>query len=57
MLLHYDPQYERSQAKHFSRWAQRAKVAAGDLSDAGIEAVAQEVLALRAAPAPTGARL
>jgi tRNA 2-selenouridine synthase len=57
MLLHYDPQYERSQAKHFSRWAQRAKVAAGDLTDAGIEAVAEQVLALRAAPAPTGASL
>ena len=46
MVLHYDPHYERSQARHFGRWEQRAKVAAADLTDAGIEAVAEAVRAL-----------
>jgi tRNA 2-selenouridine synthase len=51
MLLHYDPHYERSQEKHFSRWPQRTTVPAGDLTEAGIEAVAAGVLSLRTAPA------
>jgi tRNA 2-selenouridine synthase len=49
MRLHYDPHYARSQAKHFSHWAGRRAVVADDLSDAGIAAVAQAVLALDAA--------
>jgi len=51
MSLHYDPHYQKSQELHFRAWAQRQRVAAGDLSDQGIEAVADAVLALeRAAP-------
>lgn len=46
MRLHYDPHYARSQAKHFSHWSERRTVAADDLSDAGIAAVADAVLAL-----------
>ncbi|MET3463724.1 tRNA 2-selenouridine(34) synthase MnmH [Variovorax atrisoli] len=51
MSLHYDPHYQKSQELHFRAWAQRQSVTAGDLSDQGIEAVADAVLALeRAAP-------
>ena len=46
MRLHYDPHYARSQERHFSNWAQRRSVEANDLSDAGIAAVADAVLAL-----------
>ena len=46
MSLHYDPHYENSQARHFRNWAQRLRVAATDLTDAGIEAAADGVLAL-----------
>ena len=46
MSLHYDPHYENSQAKHFKNWAQRRPVAAADLTDAGIAAAADAVLAL-----------
>lgn len=46
MSLHYDPHYGRSQARHFHTWAKRDRVAATDLSDAGIEALADAVLAL-----------
>ncbi|MDH6593260.1 tRNA 2-selenouridine synthase [Variovorax sp. TBS-050B] len=46
MALHYDPHYERSQARHFEQWPQRRQVAAPDLSDAGIEAVADAILRL-----------
>lgn len=48
MSLHYDPHYENSQAKHFKNWAQRRPVAAADLTDAGIDAAADAVLALEA---------
>ena len=48
--LHYDPHYERSQSRHFARWAERRQVAADDLSAAGIARVAQAVLALGEAP-------
>jgi tRNA 2-selenouridine synthase len=51
MALHYDPHYGRSQARHFHAWAQRQRVAATDLSDAGIEALADAVLALEMPPA------
>ncbi|WP_159913437.1 tRNA 2-selenouridine(34) synthase MnmH [Pantoea sp. 18069] len=43
MALHYDPQYERSQARHFRGWAARARIACADLSDAGIARLAQQV--------------
>jgi len=46
MALHYDPHYERSQARHFLSWAQRREVPATDLSDAGVEAIADAVRAL-----------
>jgi tRNA 2-selenouridine synthase len=46
MALHYDPHYENSQARHFQTWARRRSVAAADLTDAGIEATADAVLAL-----------
>jgi tRNA 2-selenouridine synthase len=45
MTLHYDPHYQRSQERHFETWAQRRVVAASDLSDAGIAALADAVLA------------
>ncbi|MEJ8858418.1 tRNA 2-selenouridine(34) synthase MnmH [Variovorax robiniae] len=46
MRLHYDPHYARSQARHFSHWAQRCQVVADELSDQGIARVAEAVLAL-----------
>jgi tRNA 2-selenouridine synthase len=49
MAMHYDPHYGRSQARHFHAWDTRRQVTATDLSDAGIEAVADAVLALDAA--------
>ncbi|CAN5131107.1 tRNA 2-selenouridine(34) synthase MnmH [soil metagenome] len=45
MALHYDPHYRRSQLNHFDEWAQRRVVAAEDLSEAGIAAVAEAMLA------------
>ena len=48
MALHYDPQYERSQARHFRGWAQRQSIACADLSDAGIVRLAQQVRTLPA---------
>ncbi|CAN7290564.1 tRNA 2-selenouridine(34) synthase MnmH [Variovorax paradoxus] len=49
MALHYDPHYERSQARHFEKWPLRQQVAAPDLTDAGIDAVAEAILRLNAA--------
>ncbi|NMM87809.1 tRNA 2-selenouridine(34) synthase MnmH [Rhodococcus sp. SRB_17] len=46
VALHYDPLYARSQSTHLFQWAGRQAVVAGDLSPAGIEAVADQVLAL-----------
>ncbi|MET1115559.1 MAG: tRNA 2-selenouridine(34) synthase MnmH [Comamonas sp.] len=43
MELHYDPQYERSQARHFRCWATRTRIGCSDLSDAGIARLAQQV--------------
>jgi tRNA 2-selenouridine synthase len=43
MALHYDPHYERSQARHFAAWAQRERVAAPDLTPEGIDAVADAI--------------
>lgn len=45
MALHYDPHYQRSQSRHFEAWDQRRVVAAADLSQAGIAAVAEAMLA------------
>lgn len=47
IALHYDPHYERSQARHFAQWAQRGRVEADDLSAAGVDAVAERILALQ----------
>ncbi len=44
IALHYDPHYERSQARHFARWAQRDRIETDDLSAAGVEAVARRIL-------------
>ena len=52
MALHYDPHYENSQARHFKAWSQRRSVATADLTDAGIDAAAEAVLALASAPLP-----
>jgi tRNA 2-selenouridine synthase len=52
MALHYDPQYSRSQSRHFTHWAARRVVRTADLSEAGIEALADAVLALENDPAP-----
>jgi len=49
MALHYDPHYERSQARHFARWGERAGVAAGGLSEAELPALAQRLLEAAAA--------
>lgn len=46
MSLHYDPHYARSQARHFQRWSERQVVAADDLSDPAIAALADDVLVL-----------
>lgn len=43
MALHYDPHYERSQARHFAAWLQRDRVAARDLTPEGIDAVADAI--------------
>ncbi|RZL85684.1 MAG: tRNA 2-selenouridine(34) synthase MnmH [Variovorax sp.] len=45
-VLHYDPAYKRSQAKHFARWDARQILQVDDLSDEGIEAIALRVAAL-----------
>jgi len=51
MALHYDPQYERSQSRHFSQWSQRQSIAASDLSPAAIDQLAR---ALRSKPPSAG---
>ncbi|QHI97091.1 tRNA 2-selenouridine(34) synthase MnmH [Xylophilus rhododendri] len=51
---HYDPHYERSQARHFAHWAERASVAADELSPGGVSRIATEILAMeKSAPAPS----
>lgn len=44
MHLHYDPQYERSQAKSFAQWAQRISIPADDLSETAVNALATSIL-------------
>lgn len=46
MALHYDPLYARSQSTHLHRWAQRQTVQADTLTPAGIDALAEQVLAV-----------
>ncbi|CAB5707118.1 tRNA 2-selenouridine synthase [Delftia tsuruhatensis] len=46
MALHYDPHYQRSQERHFSRWRARRTVQAADLGEAGIADLAGQVLRL-----------
>lgn len=46
MRLHYDPHYGRSQARNFVHWDGRPRVAAPDLSLAGVQALARTVRAL-----------
>jgi len=46
-LRHYDPAYARSQRKHFDRWDERRVIETQDLSDAGIDALAQRIEALQ----------
>jgi len=45
MALHYDPLYARSQSTNLLQWAERQTVMAEDLSPAGVQAVACQVLA------------
>jgi tRNA 2-selenouridine synthase len=52
--IHYDPLYEKSQARHFLRWAQRRSLAAEALDPEGIDVLAGAVLALAAPDAPAG---
>lgn len=52
MRQHYDPHYGRSQARNFSQWGQRTQIAAPDLSETGIAAIAAHILALRSATPP-----
>ena len=44
MALHYDPHYARSQARHFAQWSRRQRIETTDLSDAGIDALADAML-------------
>lgn len=46
MRLHYDPQYERSQSKHFQQWSQRSSIFANDLSEPSIQQLAQRIAEL-----------
>ena len=52
MRLHYDPQYERSQARHFALWSQRQSLPAPDLSAAAVQTLADQCLALIAVDSP-----
>ena len=46
MRLHYDPQYERSQSKHFQQWSRRSSIVANDLSEPSIQQLAQRIAEL-----------
>lgn len=43
MRQHYDPHYERSQARNFGQWPARARITAPDLGDAGIATLAATI--------------
>jgi tRNA 2-selenouridine synthase len=47
--LHYDPLYARSQALHFHQWVDRKPLHSAALDDAGVEQLAQALLAMQAA--------
>jgi tRNA 2-selenouridine synthase len=49
MALHYDPHYERSQARNFLAWAQRQGIATDDLSEQGIAKAADAVVGIASA--------
>ena len=51
---HYDPHYARSQARHFKHWAARRVVPAGELTEQGVGALAEALLALEDMPAISG---
>ncbi|SFP94768.1 tRNA 2-selenouridine(34) synthase MnmH [Variovorax sp. 770b2] len=53
MALHYDPHYQKSQELHFKAWERRRSVATTDLSDQGIEAVADAVRAFEGGGSPS----
>ena len=44
MLRHYDPHYERSQSNHFAQWPARQVLETEDLTDAGIDRLATQIL-------------
>ena len=46
MTLHYDPLYNRSLNNNFSAWATRQTLETGDLTQAGVDALAQTIAAL-----------
>ena len=46
MALHYDPLYIRSQSKNFSAWPTRQTLETDDLTQAGVDALAQRIAAL-----------
>ncbi len=48
MTDHYDPSYERSQAKHFRQWGQRQRLTTHSLDDPAIQALAARCLTLDA---------
>jgi len=52
MGLHYDPHYERSQARNFRAWGTRRQVDAPDLSEDGIARVAAAVQSLESKVPP-----
>lgn len=45
MALHYDPQYQRSQARNFVQWPQRLTVQAEHLGPQALQHLAQDILA------------
>ncbi|MBB2775593.1 tRNA 2-selenouridine(34) synthase MnmH [Comamonas aquatica] len=46
MRLHYDPQYQRSQSRHFTQWGGRQSLAADDLSESAFARLAGAIIAL-----------
>ena len=46
MSLHYDPLYSRSQSHNFSAWATRQTLETDDLTQAGVEALAESIATL-----------
>ncbi|QNP47878.1 tRNA 2-selenouridine(34) synthase MnmH [Diaphorobacter aerolatus] len=46
MRLHYDPHYQRSQSSHFDTWEQRQRIEASALTQADVEQIAAQILAL-----------